>query len=37
VGQRGAAAPLADKFFSKKCKFLKKFGIFGQKMGFCPP
>jgi len=29
VGQRGAAAPLADRFFSKKGQFLKKIGIFG--------
>ena len=37
VGQRGAAAPLADRFFSKKGKFLKKICIFWQKIGFCRP
>lgn len=31
-----AAAPLTDRFFRKKVHFLKKIGMFRQKIGFCP-
>ena len=38
-GTEGGSCPPADRFFfKKKGQFLrKKIGIFGQKMGFCPP